>query len=80
MVNVGIIGCGSITRFRHAPEYSSNQNVNISGFYDPRADRSNEMTEIYGGKIFGSYEEMLADKSIDAISVCSLNVYHAPCL
>ncbi|HEY5560413.1 MAG TPA: hypothetical protein VIK72_01420 [Clostridiaceae bacterium] len=37
MINVGIIGCGSITKLRHAPEYKENQDCNIIGFYEDNA-------------------------------------------
>jgi UDP-N-acetylglucosamine 3-dehydrogenase len=77
MVTVGIAGCGSITRFRHAPEYASNVNAKIVGFYNPTIERAEEMVKLYGGKVYGSYEEMLEDSSINAISVCSSNASHA---
>ena len=77
MVNVGIVGCGSITRFRHAPDYASNADVKIAGFCNPRIEPAEEMVKIYGGKVYRSYEEMLQDPSVDAISVCSPNIHHA---
>jgi predicted dehydrogenase len=77
MVNVGIAGCGSITRFRHAPEYASNANAKIAGFCNPTIKRAGEMVELYGGKVYESYEEMINDSSIDAISVCSSNIHHS---
>lgn len=78
MINIGIIGCGSITKFRHAPEYALNNDVKIVGFFDLVKERAIEMAEIYGGKVYDRYEEMLADTSLDAVSVCSANSYHAP--
>jgi predicted dehydrogenase len=77
MVNVGIAGCGSITRFRHAPEYASNSNASIAGFYNPTIKRAEEMVKLYGGKVYETYAEMLQDSSVDAISVCSSNIHHA---
>ena len=78
MVGVGIIGCGSITRFRHAPEYAANPDVRIKGFYDPVTGRAEEFAAEYGGKAYGTCEEVYADTSIDAVSVCTSNKYHAP--
>lgn len=78
MVKVGIIGCGSITKFRHAPEYAANCNSEIGGFFDPVTDRAVELVKQFGGKAYPSYEAMLADKEIDAVSVCTSNKYHAP--
>ena len=75
---MGIIGCGSIARLRHAPEYKTNPHVNLSGFYDPVAGRAKEMSERFGGTVYSSYQNMLSDKSIDAVSVCTANISHAP--
>lgn len=77
MLNVGVIGCGSIARMRHAVEYSNNPDVNIVGFTDFNKDRAKEMVDDFGGRVFLSDEEMLNDNSIDAVSVCVANAYHA---
>lgn len=77
MVKVGIAGCGSITIHRHAPEYARNSDACIAGFYDPIRERACALAQQYGGRVYGSYEEMLMDDQIDAVSVCSANVYHA---
>lgn len=78
MVNVGIIGCGSITKLRHAPEYFSNPDAKILGFFDPLKERAAEMCMQYGGKVYCSYQEMLSDSEIHAVSVCTANSFHAP--
>lgn len=77
MVQVGIAGCGSIARFRHAPEYAANENASIAGFYDPVKERAQMLAAKFGGKIYETYEEMLQDPSIHAVSICSAN--HAHC-
>jgi predicted dehydrogenase len=78
MLDVGIIGCGSITKFRHAPEYAAHPEVKLVGFFNRRKARSLEMAELYGGKAYDSCEELLADPAIDAVSVCTSNNTHAP--
>lgn len=78
MIRVGIIGCGSITRFRHAPEYMANPHCEIAGFYNPSIKKAEEMSRMFGGKVYSSYMDMLLDKKIDAVSVCTANKYHAP--
>lgn len=77
MINVGIIGCGSIARKRHAVEYLNNKQVNIVGFCDFSKERAVSMTETFGGKVYESEDEMLLDSSIDAVSVCVANAFHA---
>lgn len=76
-LKVAIAGCGSITRTRHAVEYSANPNCQIVGFYDFNKVKAQELTEIYGGKAYDSYEEMLGDAEVDAVSICTPNALHA---
>ncbi len=77
MVNVGIIGCGKIAQRRHAPEYASNANANIIGFFDKRQENTERMAQKYGGRVYRTIDEMLADPTIDAVSVCAANNSHA---
>ena len=39
-LKVGIIGCGSITKLRHAPEYKANPFVDEIVFYDRNPERA----------------------------------------
>jgi UDP-N-acetylglucosamine 3-dehydrogenase len=78
MIGIGIIGCGSISVARHAPEYSARNDCKIIGYYDPKTERAEKLAEKYGGKVFKSLEELLKSKEIDAVSVCTSNKYHAP--
>lgn len=76
MVKVGVIGCGKIAQFRHIPEYASNPNVELVGFYDINQKRAAEVANKYGGKAYESLEALLA-ADIDAVSVCTPNAVHA---
>lgn len=76
-IRIGIIGCGSITRQRHAPEYYSNKNCEIVAFSDPNIERAKELAQKYGGKAYQNYEDIVNDPTIDAVSVCSPNYTHA---
>ena len=76
-IKVGIIGCGKIAQVRHIPEYAANPHVEVYGFYDINQDRTAELAEKYGGKAYASYQELLADESIEAVSVCTANHAHA---
>lgn len=77
MLKVGIIGCGKIAQVRHIPEYLDNANSLIVGYFDRTFDRAKEMAEKYGGKAYETYEELLDNKEIDAVSVCVANHLHA---
>lgn len=76
-IRVGIIGCGKIAQVRHIPEYAANPHVEVYGFYDINQARTQELAEKYGGKAFATYEELLADPTIEAVSVCAANHVHA---
>ncbi len=77
MINVGIIGCGKIAQVRHIPEYAENPDVKLAAFYNPSRKRAEEQAEKYGGKVYDTAEELLSDKSIDAVSICAANYAHA---
>lgn len=77
-VKIGVIGCGSIARHRHLPEYAFNPNVELVAVCDSNEERANEMAEKYGAKAFTSYEELLASGLVEAVSVCTPNYLHAP--
>ena len=76
-IKIGIIGCGKIAQVRHIPEYAANPHAEVYGFYDINQARARELAEAYGGKAFASYEELLADPAIEAVSVCAANHAHA---
>lgn len=76
-IKVGIIGCGKIAQVRHIPEYTANPHAEVYGFYDLNQDRAKALAEQYGGKAYPSYEALLADPEIDAVSVCAANHAHA---
>jgi len=76
-IRVGIIGCGKIAQVRHIPEYTANPHAEIRGFFDINMDRARELAEKHGAKAYASYQEMLADPQIDAVSVCAANHVHA---
>jgi len=75
-MKVGIIGCGSIAKFRHAPEYKANKFVNEIVFYDRNIERAKNLADMFDGQTAPSIEELLADPSIDMISDCSSNEQH----
>lgn len=75
-IKVGIIGCGSITKFRHAPEYKANHHVDEIVFFDRNFARAKELAQEFGGRAVESVEELLQDPTITAVSDCSSNEAH----
>ena len=76
MINIGIIGCGRIAQVRHIPEYDHNPDACIYGVYDINEKRAEEVAARYHAVPFKSYEDLLADSNIDAVSICTANHSH----
>lgn len=75
-IRVAIVGCGSIAEFRHAPEYASNPNVEIVAYYNPDRKKAEKLAQKYGGRVVDSFQEIIKDDTIDAISDCTTNEMH----
>ncbi|MFD0695056.1 Gfo/Idh/MocA family protein [Paenibacillus sp. GCM10027628] len=76
-IKVAVVGCGSISKYRHIPEYGWNTNVELVAFVDPIIERAEHYAQTYGGKAYSSYAEMLKQEKVDAVSVCTPNFLHA---
>ncbi|MEK3888730.1 Gfo/Idh/MocA family protein [Bacillus sp. FSL K6-3431] len=76
-LKVGIIGCGSISKYRHFPEYVANENVEIIAVCDILEERVEATAKKLGAKAYTDYEKMLSEADIDVVSVCTPNYLHA---
>src|SRR5690606_21891324 len=77
-LKVGVIGCGSISRWRHLLEYAANQQVEIVAVCDIVEERAKEMAEEYNATAYKDYETMLSEADLDVVSVCTPHYLHAP--
>lgn len=77
MLRVGIAGCGRIAQTRHLPEYREREDVSIAGLYDINRERAGALAAEYGTRVFDSFDAMLDSPEIDAVSICTANVFHA---
>ena len=76
-MKIAIVGCGAITRFRHAPECTQNPAVELSGFFDVNPQRALELAGQYHAHCYKSYQEILQNSEIDAVILCTPNFTHA---
>jgi predicted dehydrogenase len=79
-VKIGIIGCGGIATGKHLPSLTKLDQVEIVGFHDISSQLAQQAAEKFGAegaKVYESYQELLADSSIDAVHVCTPNDSHA---
>lgn len=72
-LKVAVIGCGSISKHRHLPEYHQNDEVEIVALCDIVASRAEAVKEVYGGTVYTDYKELLKNETIDLVSVCLPN-------
>ena len=77
MFNIGIIGCGKIAQVRHIPEYAAHPQARLAGYYDLNQERAQALAAQWGGQAYPTWEALLADPAIDAVSICAANTAHA---
>lgn len=76
-IKVGIIGAGSIARYRHLPETRDNEYAEVGAVCDVVKARAAEMAMKYNCKSYTDYKELIADKDLDAVIVAATNTTHA---
>lgn len=75
---VAIIGCGTIANNAHIPAYMENPHVEIKYFVDIVKEKAEKAVAVYGcGTAVDSYQEILNDPEIEAVSICTPNDSHA---
>lgn len=77
---LAIIGCGGIANGKHMPSLKKLNNVGMVAFCDIVEERAVEAAAKYGAegaKVYTDYMELLKDKTIDIVHVCTPNDSHA---
>jgi dTDP-4-amino-4,6-dideoxygalactose transaminase/predicted dehydrogenase len=74
-VRVGIVGCGQMGRW-HLDGYKSDPRVEFVGFVDTSIDRADTFAREVGGRAYRSHAEMLANETLDAVSLCTVPSTH----
>lgn len=80
MIRIGIIGCGGIANGKHLPSLAQLPDVEIVAFCDIEIERAQKAQQEYGAEgaqVYIDYRELLADKNIDVIHVCTPNISHS---
>jgi len=79
-LRVGIIGCGGIANGKHLPSLSKLPEVELVAFCDIEIEKAQKAAKEYGGadaSVYADYNELLEDKTIDVVHVCTPNDSHA---
>ncbi len=81
-LQVAIIGCGGIANQKHFPALKTQSDkCEMVAFCDIVRERAEEAAKKYGGenaRVYEDYRELLNDKTIDVVHVCTPNVSHSP--
>lgn len=76
-LKIGLIGAGSISNM-HLQSYKNNSDVDIYAICDHNNQRAHEKAAAYQAKtVYTDYKELLADRKVDAVSICTWNNTHA---
>lgn len=80
-LNVGIIGCGAIALQKHLPALMKlSDKVEVVAFCSSNEENARKAAANFNksARIYTHYQELLDDKSIDVVHICTPNVLHAP--
>lgn len=79
-LRVAVIGCGGIANGKHMPSLAKLDTVEMVAFCDIIEEKAKKACEQFGAKdakYYTEYKEVLKDKSIDVIHVCTPNKSHS---
>lgn len=80
-LKIGIIGCGGIANQKHFPALKNNADLNeMVAFCDIIKERAVKAAKEFGtknAKVYSDYKELLADKNVDVVHICTPNVSHS---
>lgn len=77
--NVGVIGCGGIAKKAHFPNIQKIPYLNLYGVSDIILDRAKDIQKEYNCTLAtDNYKDLINDKNIDSIHICTPNFLHAP--
>ncbi len=73
----GIIGCGTIADFHANALLQLSSDAELFGVCDTVYDAAEKFAARHGTRAYSSVEEMLSDKEIDVVNICTPSGYHA---
>ncbi len=79
-VRVGVIGCGAIAERVHVPDYHACPYAELVAFCDVDKSKAEALAKQFApeARVYTDYKQMLKDGGVDAVSVCTPNIYHGP--
>lgn len=76
-LHIGMISFAHMHAFDYLEALLQMPEVVIAGIYDDVPERSRKLAESHGIPYYADCGELLADRAVEAVIICSENVYHA---
>lgn len=80
-LKAAIVGCNGIALQKALPSLAKIPEVAVTAFCDIAGERAQSAAKQYGAKgagVYTDYRELLLDKTLDVVYVCTPNITHAP--
>src|SRR5581483_209389 len=79
LLRVGVLGCGPIAQFAHFDACRKARNAELYAICDRAEDLVVRMAAVHQPiKTFRDFDEMLADRNVDAIIIAVADQFHVP--
>src|SRR5579872_2392942 len=76
---IGVVGTGTIAEMNHIPGFKSQPDAEVVAVCDAVEERARQVAERNGiPGVFTRWEDLVAGDTVDAISIATPNVFHAP--
>jgi predicted dehydrogenase len=72
---IALIGCGMISEFQ-AKAIGALPDARVVGFFDTVPELTQRRAAEFSGRAYATIEELLADRSVDAVSICTPSGLH----
>jgi len=77
-LRVGVVGAGGISRSAHVSNYAQIPDVELVGICDVDVKKGQALADEFNiPNVYADYNDLLKEK-LDAVSICTPNVLHAP--
>ncbi len=75
-IRFAIVGCGLISRF-HLQAITNIEDASLVGVFDPMPESAARAAAEFETKAYATYEDLLSDKTVDAVCICTPSHLHA---
>lgn len=79
LLRIGILGCGPISQIAHFDACRKARNAELYAICDLADELRDKMTAIHEPRVaFNNYDDMLADRNVEAVIIGVADQYHVP--